>query len=127
MRLHRTAPQPGEQGDQPARKHPVDEVLRAHRLAVLGLQHLFIMYAGAVAAPLIVGGALKLPPTTSRDPARQVQTAVLWPPHDVIPKVVPPTSRNLYLPGHAGDNTHRPCQTKRFPCRPTMAVPLRGA
>src|SRR5215470_8963269 len=64
MRLRRTTPQPGEPGEQPARKHPVDEVLPAHRLAVLGLQHLFIMYAGAVAVPLIVGGALKLPPTT---------------------------------------------------------------
>ena len=64
MRLRRTAPQPGEQGDQPARKHPVDEVPPPHRLAVLGLQHLFIMYAGAVAVPLIVGGALKLPATT---------------------------------------------------------------
>ena len=64
MRLRRTAPQPGHQGDQPARTHPVDEVLPPYRLAVLGLQHLFIMYAGAVAVPLIVGGALKLPSTT---------------------------------------------------------------
>jgi NCS2 family nucleobase:cation symporter-2 len=38
----------------------VDEVLPAPRLFVLGLQHLFIMYAGAVAVPLIVGGALGL-------------------------------------------------------------------
>jgi NCS2 family nucleobase:cation symporter-2 len=37
--------------------HPVDEVLPAPRLFILGLQHLFIMYAGAVAVPLIVGGA----------------------------------------------------------------------
>jgi uric acid transporter len=44
--------------------HPVDEVLPAPRLFVLGLQHLFIMYAGAVAVPLIVGGALGLPTTT---------------------------------------------------------------
>ena len=35
--------------------HPVDEVLPAPRLLILGLQHLFIMYAGAVAVPLIVG------------------------------------------------------------------------
>lgn len=40
--------------------HPVDEVLPPLRLFTLGLQHLFIMYAGAVAVPLIVGGALKL-------------------------------------------------------------------
>jgi uric acid transporter len=44
--------------------HPVDEVLPAPRLFILGLQHLFIMYAGAVAVPLIVGGALGLPTTT---------------------------------------------------------------
>src|SRR3984957_2899687 len=44
--------------------HPVDEVLPAPRLFVLGLQHLFIMYAGAVAVPLIVGGALGLPTST---------------------------------------------------------------
>ena len=42
----------------------MDEVLPAPRLLVLGLQHLFIMYAGAVAVPLIVGGALKLPTST---------------------------------------------------------------
>ncbi|TWE12225.1 nucleobase:cation symporter-2 family protein [Rudaeicoccus suwonensis] len=40
--------------------HPVDEVLPAPRLLVLGLQHLFIMYAGAVAVPLIVGPAVGL-------------------------------------------------------------------
>ena len=40
--------------------HPVDEVLPAPRLPLLGLQHLFIMYAGAVAVPLIVGPAVGL-------------------------------------------------------------------
>jgi NCS2 family nucleobase:cation symporter-2 len=40
--------------------HPVDEKLPASRLATLGLQHVLVMYAGAVAVPLIVGGALKL-------------------------------------------------------------------
>ena len=40
--------------------HPVDEVLPPQRLVVLGLQHLFIMYAGAIAVPIIVGGALGL-------------------------------------------------------------------
>ena len=39
---------PPDAGDRPA-VHPVDEVLPAPRLFVLGLQHLFIMYAGAVA------------------------------------------------------------------------------
>ena len=41
--------------------HPVDEVLPAGRLSLLGPQHVLVMYAGAVAVPLIVGGALKLP------------------------------------------------------------------
>jgi NCS2 family nucleobase:cation symporter-2 len=40
--------------------HPVDEVPSPPRLAILGLQHLFIMYAGAVAVPLIVGPAVGL-------------------------------------------------------------------
>ncbi len=42
--------------------HPVDEILAPQKLIILGLQHLFIMYAGAVAVPLIVGGALGLKP-----------------------------------------------------------------
>ncbi|MBM2619995.1 purine/pyrimidine permease [Actinoplanes sp. LDG1-06] len=40
--------------------HPVDERLPLGRLAVLGLQHVLVMYAGCVAVPLIVGGALGL-------------------------------------------------------------------
>lgn len=43
--------------------HPVDEVLPVHKLAIFGLQHLFIMYAGAVAVPLIVGPAIGLKST----------------------------------------------------------------
>jgi len=42
--------------------HPVDEILPAPRLAALGLQHVLVMYAGAIAVPLIVGRALKLSP-----------------------------------------------------------------
>ena len=42
--------------------HPVDAVLPAPRLFALGLQHVLVMYAGAIAVPLIVGRALKLPP-----------------------------------------------------------------
>ena len=42
--------------------HPVDEVLPTGRLTTLGLQHVLVMYAGAVAVPLIVGRALKLSP-----------------------------------------------------------------
>ncbi|MFI5934439.1 nucleobase:cation symporter-2 family protein [Actinoplanes sp. NPDC051494] len=43
-----------------AEKHPVDQMLPFGRLAVLGLQHVLVMYAGCVAVPLIVGGALGL-------------------------------------------------------------------
>ena len=42
--------------------HPVDEILPTGRLTALGLQHVLVMYAGAVAVPLIVGRALKLSP-----------------------------------------------------------------
>ncbi len=42
--------------------NPVDEVLPAPKLFVLGLQHVLVMYAGAVAVPLIIGRALKLSP-----------------------------------------------------------------
>ena len=41
--------------------HPVDEVLPPGKLSLLGIQHVLVMYAGAVAVPLIIGGALKLP------------------------------------------------------------------
>ena len=42
--------------------HPVDEVLPLGRMSALGLQHVLVMYAGAIAVPLIVGRALKLSP-----------------------------------------------------------------
>ena len=42
--------------------HPVDEVLPFGQLATLGLQHVLVMYAGAVAVPLIIGKALQLSP-----------------------------------------------------------------
>ncbi|GAB3884587.1 hypothetical protein GCM10029964_045840 [Kibdelosporangium lantanae] len=41
-----------------ATKAPVDQVPPAGQLAALGLQHVLAAYAGAVAVPLIVGGAL---------------------------------------------------------------------
>jgi uric acid transporter len=41
--------------------HPCEKRLSAGRLLTLGLQHVLVMYAGAVAVPLIVGSALKLP------------------------------------------------------------------
>lgn len=42
--------------------HPVDALLPLGRLLTLGIQHVLVMYAGAVAVPLIIGSALKLPP-----------------------------------------------------------------
>lgn len=42
--------------------HPVDEMLPLPRLAALGIQHVLVMYAGAIAVPLIVGRALQLDP-----------------------------------------------------------------
>src|SRR5947209_7003742 len=42
--------------------HPVDEHVPLPRLVPLALQHVLVMYAGAVAVPLIIGRALKLPP-----------------------------------------------------------------
>src|SRR6202021_1334653 len=42
--------------------HPVDQTLPTPRLLALGLQDVLVMYAGAVAVPLIIGRALKLPP-----------------------------------------------------------------
>jgi xanthine/uracil permease len=47
-------------GWAPQSSHGVEEVLPPGRLFSLGLQHVLVMYAGCVAVPLIVGGALKL-------------------------------------------------------------------
>jgi xanthine permease len=41
--------------------HPCDERLPFGQLLTLGIQHVLVMYAGAVAVPLIVGGAIGLP------------------------------------------------------------------
>ena len=40
--------------------HPVDEMLPWTRLCIYGLQHVLAMYAGALAIPLIVAGAIGL-------------------------------------------------------------------
>jgi len=44
--------------DEATPVHPVDQRPPLPRLIILGLQHVLAMYAGAVAVPLIVGGAL---------------------------------------------------------------------
>ncbi len=46
----------------PTGVHPVDQALPPGRLVPLALQHVLVMYAGAVAVPLIIGRALRLPP-----------------------------------------------------------------
>jgi len=40
--------------------HPVDQVPPAGRLFTLGLQHVLVMYAGAIAVPILIGGAAGL-------------------------------------------------------------------
>lgn len=40
--------------------HPVDQVLPLQQMATYGLQHVLVLYAGAVAVPLILGSALGL-------------------------------------------------------------------
>jgi xanthine/uracil permease len=40
--------------------HPVDEHLPAVKLLPLAIQHVLVMYAGAVAVPLIIGRAVNL-------------------------------------------------------------------
>jgi xanthine/uracil permease len=54
--------------------HPVDQVPPFPELVAFGLQHLLIMYAGAVAVPLIVGPAIGL---SSRDIAILVSADLL--------------------------------------------------
>ena len=39
-----------------------NELLPLNQLTVLGLQHVLAMYAGAVAVPLVIGGAVGLTP-----------------------------------------------------------------
>jgi uric acid transporter len=51
---------PAQQAQLQAAVHPVDERLPFPQLFAYGLQHVLAMYAGAVAVPLIVGGALGL-------------------------------------------------------------------
>jgi xanthine permease len=46
----------------PGEGHPVDQFLPVPKLLTLGLQHVLVMYAGAVAVPLILGRALKMSP-----------------------------------------------------------------
>lgn len=44
----------------PTPTHPVDQLLPIRQLLTFGLQHVLVLYAGAVAVPLILGSALGL-------------------------------------------------------------------
>lgn len=46
--------------DAQSTTHPVDEVPAASRLILLALQHVMVMYTGAIAVPFIIGAALGL-------------------------------------------------------------------
>ena len=48
--------------NQSKRVHPVDEVLPIPKLATYGFQHVVAFYAGAVLVPIIIAGAINLPP-----------------------------------------------------------------
>ncbi|MDI9336693.1 MAG: solute carrier family 23 protein, partial [Gammaproteobacteria bacterium] len=43
-------------------KHPVDQTLPLGKAFMLGLQHVLVMYAGAITVPLLIGRELKLEP-----------------------------------------------------------------
>jgi uric acid transporter len=57
-----------------AERHPVDEMMKPGPLFIYGLQHVMSMYAGVIAVPLIIGGALGLSPA---DQAYLISAAVL--------------------------------------------------
>jgi NCS2 family nucleobase:cation symporter-2 len=48
-------------GPPEAPVHQVDEILPFGKLLTLGIQHVLVMYAGAIAVPLIIGGVMHLP------------------------------------------------------------------
>ena len=58
--------------------HPVDQFLPVPKLLTLGLQHVLVMYAGAVAVPLILGRALGFLPRTWRFRSRRPLHAAGW-------------------------------------------------
>ena len=46
--------------------HPVDEVLPFAQMLTVGIQHVLVMYAGAIAVPLIIGAASSFRRISSR-------------------------------------------------------------
>lgn len=51
---------PVQENETPAAFDPIEEKMPLPKLLALGLQHVLVMYAGAVAVPLIIGNALGL-------------------------------------------------------------------
>ncbi|MDM0046182.1 nucleobase:cation symporter-2 family protein [Variovorax dokdonensis] len=62
MQADRLTPATPVRSGSTSRAHSVNERLPTGKLTVLGLQHVLVMYAGAVAVPLIIGRALNLTP-----------------------------------------------------------------
>jgi OHCU decarboxylase len=67
LRLEKMLGERGKRGEEPDLAptrpdvDPVDGLLPYGSMAAIGLQHVLAMYAGAIAVPLIVAGALRLP------------------------------------------------------------------
>ncbi len=57
-----SAPETAPAATKSKRVHPVDEVLPVPQLALYGFQHVVAFYAGAVLVPIIIAGAINLPP-----------------------------------------------------------------
>ena len=57
-----SAPETAPAAAKTKRVHPVDEVLPLPKLALYGFQHVVAFYAGAVLVPIIIAGAIDLPP-----------------------------------------------------------------
>lgn len=49
-----------EKGSSAKATDPVNEVFAPSKMFALGLQHVLVMYAGAIAVPFIIGTALNL-------------------------------------------------------------------
>ncbi len=59
--MNETNPPASRPGKRIRHDDEVERILPAGQLFTLGLQHVLVMYAGAVAVPLVIGGSLGLP------------------------------------------------------------------
>ena len=72
--------------------HPVDEILAPPKLFTLGLQHVLVMYAGAVAVPLIVGRTSPPPTSSTRTTNSAANTSHSVRPHPMMSGVTLPSA-----------------------------------